>query len=734
MASGMDIDQMVKDLMRAERVPVDKMVQKRQTIEWQMEEYRSINRLFDEFRNNIFDTVMRRANMGARSASSTDDSRITATASSTAGNASYQISEVKQLAQAASQTSSSRIGSSAFDSSKSLASQEWEGSDNWKAGMVEKETITLDDRQQTFSIEKENLLDTAAEDMVVTVNGKLYDVVTDDTPLEDNQVRVSFSAENDKIDFAFSEALAADSDISVQYFTKDASETFTPSEAKDSFQLKKGAIAADSMTVTIDGGSPLEIITDSDVELTADQAYVDTETGKIRLGAKTEGPVDVTYTQQYMSGGLTTFNEQGEAVKDRFIVQSSQSMDKLMQDINRSSLGVSAFYDDFSGKLAFNRTEAGNFNTDGEEMIFEGTLFTEALGMTNSNVGTNADGNLVITDPNGDKTEFNDWTLEEGVLKDSTGAIVANETITVDGEEVGETDKNGNFTYLGFQGGQNAKFTLNGLETERTSNTFTVNSMTMTLKDTFTASEETVSIRSSVDTDSIFDTITGFVDEYNDMLDTINEKLGEDRYRDYPPLTDEQKQAMTDREIELWEEKAKSGLIKNDRTISSFTDTFRLDLYGRVDTEYDTAYNQLTTIGISTTSNYMDRGKLEVDETKLREAIENDAESVFELFAADGDTRREQGIARRLRGTLDSAIESLAERAGGFKGKIQNHQFTLGRNINNIDDQISHFERRLSETEDRYWRQFTAMEQAIARANEQANYFYTQMFGGAGGF
>ncbi|SDH64720.1 hypothetical protein [Alteribacillus bidgolensis] len=231
---------------------------------------------------------------------------------------------MKQLAQAASQTSSSRIGSSDFDSSKSLASQEWEGADNWKAGIVEKETITLDERQQTFSIEKENLLDTAAEDMVVKVNGKLYDVVTDDTPVEDNKVHVSFSTENDKIDFVFFEALAADSDISVQYFTKDASETFTPSEAKDSFQLKKGAIDANAMTITIDGGHPLDIITDSGAELTADQAYVDTETGKIRLGAETEGPVKVTYTQQYMSGGLTTFDEQGEAIKDRFFVQSSQ--------------------------------------------------------------------------------------------------------------------------------------------------------------------------------------------------------------------------------------------------------------------------------------------------------------------------------------------------------------------------------------------------------------------------
>ncbi|MFB4165236.1 flagellar filament capping protein FliD [Alteribacillus sp. JSM 102045] len=191
---------------------------------------------------------------------------------------------------------------------------------------------------------------------------------------------------------------------------------------------------------------------------------------------------------------------------------------------------------------------------------------------------------------------------------------------------------------------------------------------------------------------------------------------------------------MSDREIELWEEKAKSGLIGNDRIISSFTNTFRVNLYGRVETDFDTEYSHLTTVGITTTKNYMDRGKLEIDETKLREAIESDPEGVFELFAADGESRAEQGIAIRLRHSLDSAIESLAERAGGFKGKIQNHQFTLGRNINNIEDQISNFERRLVDTEERYWRQFTSMEQAIARANEQANYFYAQMFGGSGGF
>ncbi|WP_240374394.1 flagellar filament capping protein FliD [Bacillus piscicola] len=598
-ASGMDIDQIVGDLMRAERVPMDKMVQKRQTLEWQMEEYRSINRLFDEFRNNIFDTVMRKSKMGSRTASSSDENRITATASSAAGSATYQISNVTQLATAASQTSiKPNENDPKIDPTKSLKSQ-FQSLD-WKTGGVHRENLKGNDSKE-LTIKNEGLtIKNDTDNMVVKVNGKLYKMVDSEPAVNTNEVKAVFSGS--EMTLTFADAIGTKDDISVQYFT------------------------------------------DGDGE--------------------------------YMSGNITTYNENGEPVKDKFIVESSQTLNQVLETINRSSVGVSAFYDDHTGQVAFTRSETGEFNKDGQEIEFGGKFFGK-----------------------------DEQDAPVGIINMSQ----ANE-----------------------QGGQNAKFTINGLATERHSNTFTINGMTISLKDTFDSG--TVTIGSSVDTDAVFDTIKGFVEEYNEMLDTINEKLDEKRYRDYQPLTDEQKKDLSDREIELWEEKSKSGMIRNDRLLSGFMNTFRLDLYGSVDSNLDSEYKQLTTIGVTTTKNYMDRGKLKIDENKLRKAIEDDPDGVYQLFAADGPTKEQQGIARRMRQSLDQAIEGIAERAGGAKGKIQNHQFTLGRNLNNLEDQISNFERRLSDIENRYWRQFTAMEKAMARANEQASFLQQQMFGGGGGY
>jgi flagellar hook-associated protein 2 len=142
----------------------------------------------------------------------------------------------------------------------------------------------------------------------------------------------------------------------------------------------------------------------------------------------------------------------------------------------------------------------------------------------------------------------------------------------------------------------------------------------------------------------------------------------------------------------------------------------------------DTVFKHLSAIGITTSADYMERGKLEINEDKLRAAIEEDAEGVFNLFAAEGDTYAEKGLARRLRDSLDNAITQVAERAGGLRGKVANHQFTLGKNLEDLNTRISNFERRLEQREQRYWAQFTAMEKAIHQMNSQSDFIYAQLF------
>lgn len=278
------------------------------------------------------------------------------------------------------------------------------------------------------------------------------------------------------------------------------------------------------------------------------------------------------------------------------------------------------------------------------------------------------------------------------------------------------------------QAGQNAIFTYNGLRTERESNTFEINGFELTLKEV-TGPEgaidgKTITFTSKADTDHIIDGIKDFVNEYNKMIEDLNGKIREQKYRSYHPLSAEEKAEMKEKEIELWEEKAKSGTLRNDSTVSNMLSSMRQALSNPHGGQ---GGDVLSSIGITTSKDYLSNGKLEIDEEALRKALQEDPGKVEKMFTARGDTIDEQGFATRLRGIADKTKKTLTDKAGtaGFA----NETFTLGRNLKEMDNQILRFQERLQKTEDRLWRQFTAMEQAMNRANAQA----AQLMNGLGG-
>jgi flagellar hook-associated protein 2 len=341
----------------------------------------------------------------------------------------------------------------------------------------------------------------------------------------------------------------------------------------------------------------------------------------------------------------------------------------------------------------------------------------------------------VLTKLNNNKdlgiTIFHDPQTDQiAITKKDTGAaaslVIDDVTTATFFQQLGFTGATAGAELTGKTAGENAQFTINGLSTSRSTNTFTINNITYTLK----KEGASATISTTNDTDAMFNTIKGFVDKYNEIIGKINDKISEERYRDYPPLTDEQKEAMTEKQIELWEEKAKSGLLRHDSILSSGLSQMRVDIYSTVSgANINTNYDTLSEIGITTSSNYLENGKLIIDETKLREVLETDPNAVFELFNASGSDFNTKGIAKRLRDTIKNTIGKIEQKAG--KTLWTNQQFALGRSLDQIEDQIDRFEDRLVEIEDRYWRQFTAMEKAINQYNSQAMYLMNAFGGGA---
>ncbi|MGM0754076.1 MAG: flagellar hook-associated protein 2 [Bacillota bacterium] len=348
----------------------------------------------------------------------------------------------------------------------------------------------------------------------------------------------------------------------------------------------------------------------------------------------------------------------------KFIAED-ETLDSLIAKINAQT-GVTMFYDQHTKQMSVMSKNTGA-NAGGAEIELQGDLFTTHLNLDADN---------------------------DTALANNRGSI-----------------------------GENAKFTYNGMETERSSNTFTINGFELTLKN---ASNTNVTFSSQPDTDKILEKIVKFVDEYNKLIEKVNGEVNEKKYRDFQPLTAEQKESMEEKEIELWEEKSRSGTLRNDSVLTSGLNKMRTDMYTPV-LGGTSGVDQLAQIGIKTSSNYLDRGKLTIDESKLKEAISKDPNALYEILAKNGETPGEQGIARRLRDTLKNTMDSIEKKAG--KASSTNNTFTLGRLLNNMDNQMDRFENRLIQVEDRYWRQFTAMEKAIQRSNQQSMFLMNQ-FGG----
>jgi flagellar hook-associated protein 2 len=351
---------------------------------------------------------------------------------------------------------------------------------------------------------------------------------------------------------------------------------------------------------------------------------------------------------------------------------STDTLDSIIAKINANS-NVSAFYDKQTGKMSLMAKNAGGSTTGSEIEL------TSSIGNVPENF-------------------WNKLNL------DQTNTIAATGVPTVG------TD------------GTNATIKYNGMQIDRPSNTFNLNGVEFTLKQKTTSA---VTFSSVPDVDSILDTVVKFVNKYNTTIEKINGKLDEKRYRDFQPLTSEQKESMDEKTVEKWEEKAKSGTLRGDSILSSSLNKMRSSLYSTV--SGTSSKDQLSEIGITTSSNYLEGGKLIIDEDKLRAAISENPNAVYELFAKDGTTSSEKGLARRLRDDIKATMGDIEKRAG--KSASVNYTFTLGRNLDNLDKQITRFEDRLTQVEDRYWRQFTAMEKAIQRSNEQANYLMQQFSG-----
>jgi len=236
-------------------------------------------------------------------------------------------------------------------------------------------------------------------------------------------------------------------------------------------------------------------------------------------------------------------------------------------------------------------------------------------------------------------------------------------------------------------------------------------------------------------TSEIIDSIKNFVEEYNKIIDQINGLLTERRDRDFRPLSEDEKKAMKEEDIKAYEAKARQGMLSGDSDMRRLLDQMRTAIY----TPVAGVVLTMSEIGITTSANWKEGGRLIINETRLNEMLENRYDEVVALFtktsdipasdmARRGQRTAEVGIAQRLNDVFNDAVRTtrdvnnnkgyLIEKAGTVNDASQ-FDNTINRQINKFDQRISLLMERWARQESTYYQMFARMETAMMKMQSQ---------------
>lgn len=260
-----------------------------------------------------------------------------------------------------------------------------------------------------------------------------------------------------------------------------------------------------------------------------------------------------------------------------------------------------------------------------------------------------------------------------------------------------------------------AKIILDGAELSGSTNSLTVNNLTIDLKDVTT---QPITINVSNNTQATYDMVKDFVTKYNEVLKEMNTLYYASSASGYDPLTDEEKEKMSDSEVEKWETRIKGSLLRRDNTLGSILNSMKENMITPV--TIDGNNFALSSFGISTSSDYSEKGLLHImgdkddakfstETNKLMEALQKDPEQVMQVLSK---------VSQNLYNTMTekmSAIPNMRSALTFYNDKTMESQQTTYK------EEISKLEKKLAEMEDRYYKQFAAMETALSKLQSQSD-------------
>lgn len=779
--SGFDTEAMVTQLLSSYQTRIDKQSQKITKLSWQQSAYQDITKKITEFKNTYFDVLKRDTYLMSPSTfnkfkadvtatSNADAAGLTVSTTSNSSSGSYKI-KLNQAAKASTaQGNSITSGNFKLDLDKALSSASGEvktnddGSETWTMNFAL--DVQVGGIRKTISFSADALLgadgnvadkDAAKSSIIDSLNQKLQESfgysgktsgATGATDANGKEWFLQVKLGSDgKAEFQ----VGGNASVSVA----ENKGNFGLAQPKEKVAISTGSVVTGVNAFQVEIGGKNVSVAFNGVSST----YYDSksQTGNEAILAEYKELKTAAYRKSYNLAD-------NEIVSDEQLEKFNYSNEQAAKDKNAASIkealkGVAGYTFNFDGTYVTAADSNGNSVDFSMTSVEGGTLgLTKASASNKINSGSTlsdlgfkpeADGtyklNINGTEISLDKKSTissmmsavnksaagvtmtyssltNSFTLESKELG-GAGKVEVGDTSL--GRSLGLVDDNGT---VGASEGQNAIFEINGKEVYLNDNTYTLDGNTFTFNDNMTIGE-TYTVNIAKDSTTVKDALKKFVESYNKLIDDVYGYIGKSPAKDddgntYEPLTDAEKEEMSEDEITKWEEKAKQGVLYNDSTVSTVMSQMRSALYTSVTLDDGSKFG-IYNLGIKTSSEWSEHGKLQIDENAFDKAFENNEDAIIKLFT-DSDT----GMMKKLNSVIDGAVKSrgaantrgtLVRKAGKADSSVTTDS-TIYKEMVKMQDRLKELQDRYDTKEEYWWKVFTNMETAMADLNSQTSY------------
>ena len=779
--SGFDTEAMVTQLLSSYQTRIDKQSQKITKLSWQQSAYQDITKKITEFKNTYFDVLKRDTYLMSPSTfnkfkadvtatSNADTAGLTVSTTSNSSSGSYKIKLNQATKASTAQGNSITSGNFKLDLDKALSSASGEvktnddGSKTWTMNFAL--DVQVGGIRKTISFSADALLgadgnvadkDAAKSSIIDSLNQKLQESfgysgktsgATGATDANGKEWFLQVKLGSDgKAEFQ----VGGNASVSVA----ENKGNFGLAQPKEKVAISTGSVVTGVNAFQVEIGGKNVSVAFNGVSST----YYDSkgQTGNEAILAEYKELKTAAYRKSYNLAD-------NEIVSDEQLEKFNYSNEQAAKDKNAASIkealkGVAGYTFNFDGTYVTAADSNGNSVDFSMTSVEGGTLgLTKASasnkissGSTLSDLGfkPEADGtyklNINGTEISLDKKSTissmmsavnksaagvtmtyssltNSFTLESKELG-GAGKVEVGDTSL--GRSLGLVDDNGT---VGASEGQNAIFEINGQEVYLNDNTYTLDGNTFTFNDNMTIGE-TYTVNIAKDSTTVKDALKKFVESYNKLIDDVYGYIGKSPAKDddgntYEPLTDAEKEEMSEDEITKWEEKAKQGVLYNDSTVSTVMSQMRSALYTSVTLDDGSKFG-IYNLGIKTSSEWSEHGKLQIDENAFDKAFENNEDAIIKLFT-DSDT----GMMKKLNSVIDGAVKSsgaantrgtLVRKAGKADSSVTTDS-TIYKEMVKMQDRLKELQDRYDTKEEYWWKVFTNMETAMADLNSQTSY------------